>query len=1493
MASANYNKPPPAISSCKSYTDWKKLINIWKSLTSLDTPKQGPALVLSLEGEAQEAALEIPSADLTAEEGIETILNRLDTLYAKYQLSEKYNALEAFETYRRPNNLPIRNFLIEFEKRYSKVKSVATTMSDDLLAFRLLKSANLNTSHEQLVKATVSELNFDQVKTKLTKIFTDESEIPSADFKELNIKQETFQTQHQSSYYEHDSAEDDSEFQEEDTLYTDSKRRFQKGQNRGKYTPSNRGRNIDRSNANSSNWRTDRNDDRRPNFRFAKNPTDRNGKITRCSICDSVNHWVSTCPDKEIRDNDTLLVHEIILHQNEHNDPEQLKNLVAETWSSGLLDCGASKTVCGEIWLEEYIGSLSESDRKSVTHFPSSSIYRFGDGEKIQAHQAVKIPAHIGHKALFISVDIIQKDIPLLLSKSFMKQSNMILDFTNDTLSAFGQLIPLTTTMSGHYTLPINKPKQLIMNLSHTTSQITLSLRSKLSNRDIARKLHRQFAHPSKEKLMELISRAGNPWNSNDELKSEIESITSNCETCQKYKKSPPRPVVGLPMATQFLETVAMDLKFYRGTIILHLIDVCTRLSAAIVVANKQPDTIIQALFQIWISVYGSTEKFLTDNGGEFANAKFINVGEKFGIAIKTTAAYSPWSNGMIERHNLTLANMLDKVLSDTSCSINTALAWCINAKNSLSNVHGFSPYQLAIGTNPRLPSTLTDNLPALTTDSTSKSLSENLQALHKAREAFIQCENSERIRRALSHNIRTSGDIKYVSGDSVFFKRDSSTEWHGPAKVLGQDGQQVLVKHGSYYVRIHPCRLRLTQQSKIYSGPDSTSVSETKKVDNQTKEDKKNQPEKCDDDEDDHSTIVALAPPEQSENQEDATQSTSNPITVIRSSSSDMPHSTDRSPLDNPPMVEEPKSPSKQDPLDVDSNQSIKLKPGLNVKYKNFAGDVVRATIISRAGRAKGKYAKWWNTNRIDGTQEAIDFSLIKEIEVDHCEGSEPEKMNPEEDQVQQILSVNAKEDIRRAKSMELLQWKVQNVYTEVCDINQDCVSLRWVIQPKIIDGQPSVKARLCARGFEEEQNFRTDSPTCSREGVRIALTLIASNSWSLNSLDVKTAFLQGRPIEREVYVKPPKEAETNKIWKLNKTVYGLADASRSWYLKLRDELIRLGGTPLQLDQGIFTWYDGNSLIGIVICFVDDVLWGGSQKFKPYIIQLKEVFHIGTESSQNFNYIGVNLKQNEDFSITISQNEYTNSLQPVLLDKKQSSDKNRMLTDEERTLLRGALGQLNWLAGMSRPEISFSVSDVSSRIRSSVIADIMLINKVIKFVKNTSGFITIPKLDIRSVKIASFSDASFNNLHDGGSQGGYAVFLYDKYNKSAIISWSSNRVKRVVRSTLASETLSFTEGTDTGFFLSQLLQEILYKQKTRIECYTDSRSLFETVGTTKLISDKRLRVEISAIRQMVDRGEITIHWVNKERQLSDVLTKAGASHIPLMEAVQSGLLQQ
>ena len=129
--------------------------------------------------------------------------------------------------------------------------------------------------------------------------------------------------------------------------------------------------------------------------------------------------------------------------------------------------------------------------------------------------------------------------------------------------------------------------------------------------------------------------------------------------------------------------------------------------------------------------MYGSAEKFLSDNGGEFANSTFIEMCENLGIKVKNTAAESPWSNGLVERHNLVLAEMLDKVISDTSCNIELAVAWCLNAKNSLCNVHDFSPFQLVFGANSKLPGVMNDQPPALTNRPFNKIISKHLQALH------------------------------------------------------------------------------------------------------------------------------------------------------------------------------------------------------------------------------------------------------------------------------------------------------------------------------------------------------------------------------------------------------------------------------------------------------------------------------------------------------------------------------------------------------------------------------------------------------------------------------------------------------------------------------------------------------------------------------------------------------------------------------------------
>ena len=177
--------------------------------------------------------------------------------------------------------------------------------------------------------------------------------------------------------------------------------------------------------------------------------------------------------------------------------------------------------------------------------------------------------------------------------------------------------------------------------------------------------------------------------------------------------------------------------------------------------------------------VFGSISKLLTGKGGEFSSMCV-----SLGTAIKTTAAESSWTNGFGEKHNLIFADMLDKVLEETQCDLELAVAWCVNAKNFLSNIHGFSSYQLTICVNPKLPSMVSNRAPVLIVTPSSKVISNNFGAIHKAEKAVIASENSETLSRALAHNIRTSGDIIYTTGDHVCFTRADSREWHGPATV-------------------------------------------------------------------------------------------------------------------------------------------------------------------------------------------------------------------------------------------------------------------------------------------------------------------------------------------------------------------------------------------------------------------------------------------------------------------------------------------------------------------------------------------------------------------------------------------------------------------------------------------------------------------------------------------------------------------------------------
>ena len=83
MASYNSDKMPPPLSDSANYEDWKKMVQIWSTFTTLPKEKQGTAILLSLKGQNQEAVLELTSAQITAAAGLDAVINRLDSLYPK------------------------------------------------------------------------------------------------------------------------------------------------------------------------------------------------------------------------------------------------------------------------------------------------------------------------------------------------------------------------------------------------------------------------------------------------------------------------------------------------------------------------------------------------------------------------------------------------------------------------------------------------------------------------------------------------------------------------------------------------------------------------------------------------------------------------------------------------------------------------------------------------------------------------------------------------------------------------------------------------------------------------------------------------------------------------------------------------------------------------------------------------------------------------------------------------------------------------------------------------------------------------------------------------------------------------------------------------------------------------------------------------------------------------------------------------------------------
>ena len=198
-----------------------------------------------------------------------------------------------------------------------------------------------------------------------------------------------------------------------------------------------------------------------------QNRMNRYGRIPECSFCNSRFHLRAECTDMakmlnetNKKDSDEPKFNYLMVFINEQRD-NKLDALLNECMGQAVLDSGCPNTVCGENWMENYIARLGPQELIKVETTTSSQAFTFGDGKSVQAVKKVRIPIYWGGVWGTITTDVVNANIPLLLSAKVMVQAEMLLDFRNATVRVKVDVgktvtIKLKKLNSGHYAIPIS-----------------------------------------------------------------------------------------------------------------------------------------------------------------------------------------------------------------------------------------------------------------------------------------------------------------------------------------------------------------------------------------------------------------------------------------------------------------------------------------------------------------------------------------------------------------------------------------------------------------------------------------------------------------------------------------------------------------------------------------------------------------------------------------------------------------------------------------------------------------------------------------------------------------------------------------------------------------------------------------------------------------------------------------------------------------------------
>ncbi|SDA08526.1 BZ3501_MvSof-1269-A2-R1_C31g00082 [Microbotryum saponariae] len=336
--------------------------------------------------------------------------------------------------------------------------------------------------------------------------------------------------------------------------------------------------------------------------------------------------------------------------------------------------------------------------------------------------------------------------------------------------------------------------------------------------------------------------------------------------------------------------------------------------------------------------------------------------------------------------------------------------------------------------------------------------------------------------------------------------------------------------------------------------------------------------------------------------------------------------------------------------------------------------------------------------------------------------------------------------------------------------------------------------------------------------------------------------------------------------VLRLRRSIYGLKQAGRIWNRHIDASLRALGYTATGTDHCV---YSGSMIVNV-------------HTTSHCLDQRYGVKRLGPAEY----ILGIQIRRFDDGSIALSQERYImDVLARFHFDTTTRGTTVPMTPGLSLTAIPGqgterirswylqAIGSLLYISLGTRPDIAFAVSYLARFANNPGRRHWIAVKHILRYLRATyRNELVYARGQARITGVVGYSDANWGACIDTSvSTMGYVFYI-----AGSAVSWSSKRQSRVADSTTDAEYLALSHAGKEGIYLSQLLEELHVQPVAPAHIFTDNEAAAAVAHDPVRVSGTRhIRLREHFVRDMVNRGDISLSHVGTSDMVADIFTKA------------------